>query len=450
MKATIGLEVHLALATKEKLFSRTSNEILKGVDNNGEELKVEDFSIFDCATPGVLPVLSKQPVEMAVAFGLAVGAEIRKESYFERKHYFYPDLPFGYQITQQNKPILWGGNVAIENKQIQIEHAHLECDAAKSIHNGDSTYIDLFRSASPLLEIVSTPCMNSAKEAVQYAKAVHELGMFLGICDGKIEEGSFRVDASISISDTEKLGTRVEIKNIASFNFLEKAINYEIERQHEVINSGGLVDMETRLFQESDYTTHSMRKKETVDEYRYLMDPDIPVLSISDRFIEDVSNKYQVNFFEIKRYLSEKLLSFGIQEKEIDFLKNRDMWLIFYKNKELQTEKIAKMIAYWVPEGKFFTYNQINSLSTLGARECKDVMERYIGIGDIKDLFPKNVNEDEVLEVVRAVVNEYSEQVNKYKNGDIKIFQFLMGQCMKRLKNKTTVDIIKELLLKNI
>lgn len=440
MKATIGLEIHLALATKEKLFSSTKNDI--------SEQQSTMFSFFDCATPGTLPVLSKEPVDMAIAFGLAVGADVRQVSYFERKHYFYPDLPLGYQITQQNKPILWGGIIKLSDSTIYIEHAHLECDAAKSIHMGDSTYIDIFRAASPLLEIVSTPCMHSAKEASSYAKAIHELGMFLGICDGKLEEGSFRVDASVSISDSDKLGTRVEVKNISSFNFLEKAIEYEIERQHAVIASGHKVIMETRLFQESDMTTHSMRKKETVDEYRYLMDPDIPALVISEEMIKSVKEKYSIYFFEMKDYLYKNLTPFGITD--IDLKNHGDMWKTYYENKELQTEKIAKIIHYWLKPGKKLNVQDLKDLETLGAKECKDVIEQYTGIGDIKALFPQQSSMDDIVPIIEETLKQFPQQIEKYKSGEIKIFQFLMGQCIKALKGKSSVDVVKDILVEKL
>lgn len=445
MKATIGLEIHLALATKEKLFSSTSNEI---PEQNSEDNKVVEFSLFDCATPGFLPVLNPEPVKMAIAFGLAVGADIRRESLFERKHYFYPDLPLGYQITQQNRPILWGGKVEVDGKVVQIEHAHLECDAGKSIHKGNSTFIDIFRTSSPLLEIVSTPCMHSAKEAANYAKEIHELAMVLGICDGKIEEGSFRVDASVSISDTDKLGTRVEVKNISSFNFLEKAIEYEIERQHEVLARGDKVVMETRLFQESDMTTHSMRKKETVDEYRYFIDPDIPPLVITEKAIEDVEKSYPVKFFELKKNIQEMLSEWKI--KDLNWKSSFDMWNLFYNEKKLQTEKIAKIIHYWIPAGKKFTKEQLLALSTLGASECKEVIDKYDGVGDIKLLFSAQAITDELIPVIKDVLQKNLEQVESYHNGDKKIYQFLMGQCLKQLKGKSSVETVKNILDKEL
>ena len=431
MKATIGLEIHLALSTKQKLFSATENSF-----------SVKEFSLFDCATPGVLPVISKEPVEMAVAFGLLVNAEIRKRSLFERKHYFYPDLPLGYQITQQHLPIIMGGEVDLGYKKVVIEHAHLECDAAKSLHIGDSTYIDISRVASALLEIVSTPCMNSAKEASDYAKFVHEAAMFLGICDGKLEEGSFRVDASISVSDTEKLGTRVEIKNISSFRFLEAAINYEIERQTKLIESGEKVVMETRLFKEQDLSTQSMRKKETVDEYRYLFDPDIPELIIDDEFIDKVKETYLTNYAKFKKEMDDLLKTFKIEE--VDYYLHKEMWKLFYDNKELQTEKIAKIIHFWLPLGKVLSKKDLLSLIDFSAQQCKDILEKYDGVQDIKLLFPVSISLEEVSSIVFNIIKDFPEQLLKSKSGDDKMLNFLLGKCLKELKNKTTApEIIK-------
>lgn len=424
MKATIGLEIHLALATKEKLFSRSA-----------ASFELEECSIFDSGTPGVLPVIGREPVEMAVAFGLAVGAEVRHVSRFERKHYFYPDLPLGYQITQQHEPIVIGGSVDIQGSRVAIEHAHLECDAAKSIHQGDSTYIDISRCASPLLEIVSTPCMHSASEASDYAKKIHELGIVMGICDGKLEEGSYRVDASISVSDTDKLGTRVEVKNISSFKFLEAAIDYEIARQTELIESGGSVVMETRLFQESDMSTHSMRLKETVDEYRYLMDPDIPALVIDEDFIESVAECYPVDYFEMK----EALKNFG------SITAHYPTWRLYYQDESLQTPKIAKIIQYWLPAGKTLTASQLRLLEPLAAKEIQVVIAQIKGSEDISHLLPKF--ETITVSDVREILDLYPAECAKYRAGEQKILQFLIGKCMQKFKGQVSAVMIKDLVL---
>jgi aspartyl-tRNA(Asn)/glutamyl-tRNA(Gln) amidotransferase subunit B len=348
---TIGLEIHVALQTQSKLFSRSANSFDSSM-----------FALLDAGVPGILPILSDMPVKMAVAFALSTKATVAKYSEFERKHYFYPDLPLGYQITQQNKPIMIGGVVPIKTQYgerlIQIEHAHLECDAAKSLHDiyNEYTAIDLSRCASPLLEIVSTPCMHSPEEAKEYAKTVHALALFLGICDGKMEEGSFRVDASISLHTEEgKLGTRVENKNISSFSFLETALNYEIERQSEILDNGGQVVMETRLFDEVSMTTKSMRTKETVDEYRFMPDPDIPPLVIDENFIEQVKKEFLVDYFELRESLKIVLNTYQLDSEDV-FLATilsspyKEKWYDIALGKHAHSEKLLRLLGYWLPE----------------------------------------------------------------------------------------------------
>lgn len=436
MKATIGLEIHLALSTQEKLFSSTKNDF-----------SVKKLSLFDCATPGVLPVLSVEPFEHAIAFGLAVGAEIKKVSIFERKHYFYPDLPLGYQITQQHEPILVGGQVSVGDTTVFIEHAHLECDAAKSIHEGQHTYIDLSRCASALLEIVSTPCMHSAKEASAYAKSIHELAIYLGICDGKLQEGSFRVDASVSVSNTDKLGTRVEIKNISSFRFLEMAIDYEIARQTQLIKGGDSVVMETRLFKEQGGTTESMRKKETVDEYRYLVDPDIPPLVLSEQLIDKVAHSYDTDFYQMKKSLCDILLSFSIHEPNV--VAHKHMWKLFLEERSLQTQKIAKIIHYWLPVGKTLTASELIALSAFDAQQCKDILDKYEG-KDLEELFPKQLPRDTLTMLVLDIVSQYPQQLLMLQQGDLKMQQFLIGKCLAQLKGKASAIDIKSIIEKSL
>jgi aspartyl-tRNA(Asn)/glutamyl-tRNA(Gln) amidotransferase subunit B len=459
---TIGLEVHVALKTKEKLFSESTN---------GFELT--EFSLFDAGIPGILPVISKEPVEMAVAFGLAVNAEVKKESLFERKHYFYPDLPLGYQITQQHQPILIGGKIKIKEggeNWIEIEHAHLECDAAKSIHDMYDKYtaIDLSRCASPLLEIVSMPCMHSPEEAKEYAKEIHSLVTFMGICDGKLEEGSFRVDASISLSKTDKLGARVEIKNISSFAFLQTALEYEIFRQTEILDMNQKIDVETRLFNEKDMETYSMRKKETVDEYRLMIDPDITPLVFDNSLIEDVKYKYDIKYFELREELKSILLKceLSVGDDEISGLLSgvfKEQWLDFIKDETLQTEKIVKMLAFWLPEivvknlsskklGKedLLVLNESN----LQAKECKETIEKWLYSSlDLKECMPVFISEIEVVEVVQDMLIQFKAQVEKYKSGDVKVFKFLMGKIMSELKGKAQAHqvqlIIEKILSEN-
>lgn len=459
---TIGLEIHLSLQTKEKLFSSTTNTF----DNEGK------FQLFDAGVPGILPRLGKEPVEMAIAFGLATKSEVRRQSFFDRKHYMYPDLPLGYQITQQYKPILWAGEVDILEedgtpKTVKIEHSHLECDAAKSLHDVYSEYtaIDLSRCSAPLLEIVSTPCMHSPYEAKEYAKKVYELAVFMGICDGKIEEGSFRVDASISLNkDPVKLGTRVEIKNISSFNFLEEALKYEIERQSEVLDSGKELVMETRLFNEKDLETKSMRKKETVDEYRYLPCPDIPMLLLTEEMIDKVGKDYDVQFFEYVKQVGELFKKFDIKFDDSLFSAywkpfTSNVWKMVLENEEYQTERAIRLLSFWALEvldgSKELTVEDFKTIytSSLQAKEAKETFKTWqqdpIG-KSIKYFMPSFMSDDKLKEMVTEILAEHQEAIAKYKAGDQKIANFLVGKVMAAAKGKAPAQVIKETVLKTL
>ncbi|MGZ8095384.1 MAG: Asp-tRNA(Asn)/Glu-tRNA(Gln) amidotransferase subunit GatB, partial [Methylosarcina sp.] len=287
-EAVIGLEIHTQLATKSKIFSGAATAY--GAEPNTQACAV------DLGLPGVLPVLNEEAVKMAVKFGLAIEAEIAPYSVFARKNYFYPDLPKGYQISQFELPIVGHGHLDIEvdgeRRRIGITRAHLEEDAGKSLHEDfhGLSGIDLNRAGTPLLEIVSEPDMRSAKEAVAYMKTLHELVRYLGICDGNMQEGSFRCDANVSVrpKGQKEFGTRAELKNINSFKFVEKAINYEIERQIDLIESGGKVVQETRLYDSVKDLTRSMRSKEEANDYRYFPDPDLLPVFISEAFKSQV------------------------------------------------------------------------------------------------------------------------------------------------------------------
>lgn len=414
--------------------------------------------------PGVLPVLSREPVEMASAFALSVGASLERYSEFERKHYFYPDLPLGYQITQQHKPILIGGLVPIkidgEEKLIEIEHAHLECDAAKSIHDRyhDYTAIDISRCASPLLEIVSTPCMHSPEEAKEYAKVTHSLVTFLGICDGKMEEGSFRVDASISLcKEVGKLGTRVEIKNISSFGFLQTAMEYEIARQTEIIEKGGKVIMETRLFDEATSSTKSMREKETVDEYRYMPDPDILPLYLEDELIESVKSSYFTDYFKVKEDLYQLFKSQGIEIEDtvlIQLLKSQKEICKELLKTEKVSEKLLRLLAFWLSEvlakitpTKTYTLKDLILLekSSLQAKEVKETLSQWLqSEKSLEDCMPKFMDSLEVDSTVQLILDKYPEQIEKFKSGETKILQFLVGKVMSEVKGKVPAALVKE------
>jgi aspartyl-tRNA(Asn)/glutamyl-tRNA(Gln) amidotransferase subunit B len=287
----IGLEVHVQLATKTKIFSGASTAF--GAEPNTQACAI------DLAMPGTLPVLNKQAVHYAVMFGLAIDAEIGKESAFERKNYFYPDLPKGYQTTQLEKPIVGRGHVEIElddgsKKSIRIHHAHLEEDAGKSLHEGNFRHgvsgIDLNRAGTPLIEIVSEPDMTSAEEAVAFAKKLHSIVTSIGICDGEMSQGSLRFDVNVSVkpSGSETLGTRTETKNLNSFKFMEEAIAREVERQIDLIEDGGTVVQETRLYNGETKVARSMRSKEEANDYRYFPCPDLLPVIVSDETIEQL------------------------------------------------------------------------------------------------------------------------------------------------------------------
>ena len=288
-ETVIGLEIHAQLATKSKIFSGAATAY--GAEPNTQACEV------DLGLPGVLPVLNEEVIFMAIKFGLAIGAEIPKHSVFSRKNYFYPDLPKGYQISQFELPIVSRGNLDIQLpdgtiKEIGITRAHLEEDAGKSMHEGfgDQTGIDLNRAGTPLLEIVSEPDLRSAKEAVAYMKKIHSIVCYLKICDGNMQEGSFRCDANVSIrpKGQEAFGTRAELKNINSFRFVEQAINIEIKRQIDIIEDGGKIVQETRLYDPNKNETRSMRSKEEANDYRYFPDPDLLPIQIEVGLIEKI------------------------------------------------------------------------------------------------------------------------------------------------------------------
>ena len=307
-EVVIGLETHAQLATQSKIFSGASTAF--GASPNSQA------SAVDIALPGVLPVLNRGAVERAIRFGLAVNGEISRRSIFARKNYFYPDLPKGYQISQYELPVVVGGSLDIvvggQPKTVRLTRAHLEEDAGKSLHEDfkGMSGIDLNRAGTPLLEIVTEPDMRSAEEAVAYAKTLHTLVRWIGICDGNMQEGSFRCDANVSVrpAGTDTLGTRCEIKNLNSFRFMEQAINYEVRRQTELIEDGGKVVQETRLYDPDRDETRSMRSKEDAMDYRYFPDPDLLPLEVSQAWVDEV---LAANAAQVADYKSGKEKAFN-------------------------------------------------------------------------------------------------------------------------------------------
>ena len=339
-ECVIGLEAHVQLSTETKLFSRASTSFGQEPNTN--------VNLVDCGLPGVLPTVNKNAFYKAIRFGLAVDAGINQTSLFDRKNYFYPDLPKGYQITQMELPIVSGGKVEIEiegaKKIINLTRAHLEEDAGKSIHEGMAgTGVDLNRAGTPLLEIVSEPEISSAKEAVAYMKALHQIVTFLDVSDGNMSQGSLRCDANVSVrkQGDKKLGTRTEIKNINSFRFIEKAIDYEIERQIDVIESGESVTQETRLYDSIKNETRPMRSKEFANDYRYFPDPDLLPVIISDEEIEEIKATFpEMPKDKFIRYQSE----FKIPENDAQIISSSKNLATFFEAC-MQKVKDAKLLS---------------------------------------------------------------------------------------------------------
>ena len=465
----IGLEIHVQLSTKSKIFSSASTNF--GAKQNTQACAV------DLGLPGVLPVLNEQAVFMAIKLGLAIGGKISNNSIFARKNYFYPDLPKGYQISQYEIPIVLGGSVNIEFenkiKKINITRAHLEEDAGKSIHDlyENESAIDLNRAGTPLIEIVSEPEMTSANEAVQYLKKIHSLIKYLNISDGNMEEGSFRCDANISLkkSGSKTLGTRAEIKNINSFKFVENAINFEINRQSQILNDGGVIIQETRLYNSSKNETKSMRSKEEANDYRYFPDPDLLPVSISKKLIEEIKNsmpEFPEN--KKKRFMSQ----YGLSDYDTSILiADRELSEFFEKvldKKELN----PKLTANWI-------ITEILALAKKSGLDVRDypitsedlaILLAYIKDGIIsnkqaKEVFermwmnkekPQEIIENEGLEqisdleelnkIVDNIIKNNYKSVEDYQSGKTKLLSFFVGQVMKETQGKANPKIVNELL----
>ena len=454
-EVVIGLEIHAQLTTKSKIFSGASTAY--GAAPNSQACPI------DLGMPGVLPVLNQAVIGKSIMLGLALDAEIGKRSVFDRKNYFYPDLPKGYQTTQFEFPIVGQGKLEIEledgsKKVIGVTRAHLEEDAGKSVHGlvPGQTGVDLNRSGTPLLEIVSDPDMSSAKEAVAYAKKMHELVQYLGICDGNMQEGSFRVDSNVSVRRPgDPLGTRAELKNINSFRFIEKAIEFEIERQIELIESGGTVVQETRLYDAENDTTRSMRTKEDANDYRYFPCPDLLPVIIVDEDIEAIrATMPELPEAKRTRFVTE----FGLSDYDAVVLtSSRTMAEFFEKVVELTQKKDIKLCANWVTSGFSAALNRDGlsvEASPVSAEMLAGMIERILD-NSISGKIAKQVFEamwqgegtaDQVIEskglkqitdtgAIEALVDEVlannPEQVESYKAGQTKMLGYFVGQIMK-------------------
>lgn len=466
----IGLEVHVQLLTMSKIFSGAATAY--GAEPNAQACGI------DLGLPGVLPVANEAAIRMAVKFGLAIDAEIAPRSVFARKHYFYPDLPKGYQISQYELPIVANGRLEItldeeQTKTIGITRAHLEEDAGKSLHEGfiDATGIDLNRAGTPLIEVVSEPDLRSAAEAVAYLKKLHALVRYLEICDGNMQEGSFRCDANVSVrrKGSKTLGTRTETKNVNSFRFVEKAIEYEIHRQIEVLEDGGEVVQETRLFDPNRGETRSMRSKEEAHDYRYFPDPDLLPVELDGAFIEQTRESLP----ELPDERRDRFMQdYGLSRYDAGVLTASRELADYYEAVVRAAPEDPKLAANWVM-GDLSGYLNKDGLeitdspvvadalagmlrriqdATLSGKLAKDVFEAmWAGEGDADAVIEakglKQITDSSELEgMIDQVIADNPEQLAQYRAGKDKLLGYFVGQVMKASRGKANPQQVNELL----
>ena len=468
-ETVIGLEIHAQLATRSKIFSGSATAY--GAEPNTQA------DLVDLGYPGVLPVLNAEAVRMAVKFGLAVGSSITRRSVFARKNYFYPDLPKGYQISQYELPIVAGGSldVMLEDgsiKTIGITRAHLEEDAGKSQHEGVGvSAIDLNRAGTPLVEIVSEPDMRSAKEAVAYMKKIHTLVRYLGICDGNMQEGSFRCDANVSVrrKGAEKFGTRAELKNLNSFRYVEKAINLEVARQIDILESGGKVIQETRLYDADKDETRSMRSKEEANDYRYFPDPDLLPVVIEESFIEQVRAS-------LPELPDQKALRFqqqhGLSAYDAGVLTASAEMAAFYESVVALVPSDPKLVANTVMGDFSASLNKDNldiansrvsaaQLGVLVSRIVDNTISGKLAKEVFEAMWTEGLDADAVIEsrglrqitdsgaieaVIDAIMAANPKQLADYRSGKDKLFGFFVGQAMKATDGKANPALLNDLL----
>lgn len=470
-EVVIGLEVHAQLKTKSKIFAPDSTEF--GSEQNSH------ISAITLGMPGVLPVLNKECVNMGILLGLALNCEIPSRCKFDRKQYFYPDLPKGYQISQYDEPICVNGWINVKGKRIGITRAHLEEDAGKLVHVGaaginGATYslVDLNRAGTPLLEIVSEPDMRSSEEARNYMEELRNIVRYLGVCDGNLEEGSMRCDANISImpKGSTKFGTRAEIKNVNSFSALQRAIEYEIDRQIEIVEDGGEVVQETRLWDDNLKETRSMRGKEDAHDYRYFPEPDLMPLEISREWVEDI-RKSMPELPEAKR---QRYMSLGLSEYDASVIVEQMPLALFFDkvlelgaNPKTAVNFIMGEIAAYLKENKVeitetkLTPENLAELISLiekgtisnnigkqilveemitKGEKASDIVEKK-GLSQISD-------EGAIKEIVEKVVNAHPNEIEAYRNGKTNLLGFFVGQVMKETKGRANPKTVNELIRK--
>ena len=463
----IGLEIHAQVLSSSKLFSGASTEFGKDPNHN--------VSLVDAAMPGMLPVINQTCIKQAIKSGIALNAEINKYSVFDRKNYFYADLPQGYQISQYKYPIVGEGSLKItdtngEDKVIGIERIHLEQDAGKSLHDQhpSKSFIDLNRTGVALMEIVSKPDLRSPEEAASYVKKIRTVLRYIETCDGNMEQGSLRADCNVSVRKPNgNLGTRCEIKNLNSIKFISQAIQYEAERQVEILENGGVIDQETRLFDTSTGETRSMRSKEDAHDYRYFPDPDLLPLELSDSQISEIKSDMP----ELPDQLVERLISeYGITKYDANVIAEEKEYVHYYENSAKNRD--GKLVVNWMTSELFgllkknnvqfnqnpISPNHLNELvelienKTISGKIAKDVFEIMFATSKspkmiVKEKGLEQVTDDSAIEVfVDQVINENKDKVKEYLSGKDKLFGFFVGQVMKVSQGKANPGLVNKIL----
>ena len=463
----IGLEIHAQVLSSSKLFSGASTEFGKDPNHN--------VSLVDAAMPGMLPVINQTCIKQAIKSGIALNAEINKYSVFDRKNYFYADLPQGYQISQYKYPIVGEGSLKItdangEDKVIGIERIHLEQDAGKSLHDQhpSKSFIDLNRTGVALMEIVSKPDLRSPEEAASYVKKIRTVLRYIETCDGNMEQGSLRADCNVSVRKPNgDLGTRCEIKNLNSIKFISQAIQYEAERQVEILENGGAIDQETRLFDTSTGETRSMRSKEDAHDYRYFPDPDLLPLELSDSQISEIRSDMP----ELPDQLVERLISeYGITKYDANVIAEEKEYVHYYENSAKNRD--GKLVVNWMTSELFgllkknniqfnqnpISPNYLNELvelienKTISGKIAKDVFEIMFATSKspkmiVKEKGLEQVTDDSAIEVfVDQVINENKDKVKEYLSGKDKLFGFFVGQVMKVSQGKANPGLVNKIL----
>lgn len=463
----IGLEVHVQLNTKSKLFSGSATTF--GAEANSQA------SFIDLALPGVLPVINEEAIRKAIIFGLAVNGNINRQSYFERKNYFYPDLPKGYQTSQLESPIIQGGEVTIEvsghQKNILLTRAHLEEDAGKSTHLSDGSGIDLNRAGIPLLEIVTEPVITCATEATAYLKTLNQLVQYLDICSGNMQEGAFRADVNLSIKPKgqEALGTRVEIKNLNSYRFIEKAIHYEIDRHIDLLEQGKSIVQETRLYNETTQKTVSMRSKEDANDYRYFPCPDLLPVEISQTMLDGI----QASMVELPHARIERLIqTYQLSQEDAIFLTHSKAFCEYFETITSLDSNLSKLAINWL-KGEVSAKLNKDDISlcqskvsapmltellqaihqqTIPNNTAKNVLTKMWNSGEgantiiERENLAQNNDSSEMTAIINQVIADNPKQVAEYQAGKTKLLGFFVGQVMKLSKGRANPALINQLL----